>query len=63
MMLTPEQAILLQYSTPGLRRQELDRFAKKDHLGSLGIKGEEAAKILDQMYPPPPEEGPETCPR
>jgi hypothetical protein len=34
-----------------LRKRELDRAAKQDHLGSLGTRGDEAAKILDQMYP------------
>jgi hypothetical protein len=60
-MPTYEEGILARHSTPGLRKRELDRIAKKDHLGSLGIKGEDAAKILDQMYPEAVTKGPETC--
>lgn len=46
-----EQAVLNQYSTPGLRKGELSRQVKADHLASQGIKGEVATKILDQLYP------------
>jgi hypothetical protein len=46
-----EQDILAKYSTAGLRRHELSRAAKKDHLASLKVVGEEAEKILTQLYP------------
>lgn len=36
----------------GLKKRELSRNAKKDHLATLGVKGEEAKLILDQMYGP-----------
>lgn len=50
-MATPEeQAVLSKYSTPGLRKGELSRQVKADHLASQGIKGEVATKILDQLY-------------
>lgn len=55
--LAHEEEILRRHSTPGLRKQELDRAAKKDHLGSLGIRGDEASKILDSMYPETQEQG------
>lgn len=49
--MTYEEGILARYSTPGLRRNQLDRSAKKDHLGSAGVKGPEAEKILNELYP------------
>jgi hypothetical protein len=45
--------VLDAYSTPGLRKRELDRYGKKEQLGSLGIKGEQAEKILEQLFQPP----------
>jgi hypothetical protein len=50
--MTYEEEILARNSTPGLRKRELTRSNKKDHLGSLGIKGEAAEKILNEMYLP-----------
>jgi hypothetical protein len=47
-----ERVVLAQYSTPGLRKTELSRGAKKDQLGSLGIKGKRADDILDELYGP-----------
>jgi hypothetical protein len=49
--MTYEEEILAKHSTPGLRKHELTRLAKKDHLGSMNIKGPEAEKILNEMYP------------
>jgi uncharacterized protein (DUF2267 family) len=48
-----EQEILERYSTPGLRRRELSRTAKKAHLATLRrpITGEEAEKVLAELYP------------
>jgi Zn-dependent M32 family carboxypeptidase len=44
---------LEHYSTPGLRRGELSRAAKKTHLATLRrpITGEEAEKVLAELYP------------
>lgn len=52
-----EESILARHSTPGLRRRELDRTAKKDHLqGFLGrsYPPEDIEKILDKIYPAKP---------
>jgi hypothetical protein len=49
--MTEEEEILRRHSTPGLRRTELTRAAKKAHLASLRLVGEEAEKILDELYP------------
>lgn len=53
-----EEGILARHSTPGLRRNQLDRAAKKDHLfGWLGRgRHEEVEKVLDELYPPKPKE-------
>lgn len=47
-----EEEILARYSTPGLRKQELDRDNKKDQLNSLGMSRFPAERdvILDQLY-------------
>lgn len=50
--MTYEEEILARHSTPGLRRCELGRSAKKGHLDSLGVRGEDARKILDAIYGP-----------
>lgn len=49
-----EQEILDRYSTPGLRKHELDRDNKRDQLNSLGMSRlpEERDAILDQLYGP-----------
>lgn len=47
-----EEEVLKNYSTPSLRRNQLGRFAKKEHLSSHGIRGDEAKKILDNLYGP-----------
>lgn len=49
--MTYEDEILARNSTPGLRRNELDRTAKKDHLAGLKVSREESDKILNQLYP------------
>jgi len=56
--MTYEEEVLAKHSTPGLKRNELDRAAKKDHLASAykHLSREEVDKILDQLYPPEPEE-------
>jgi hypothetical protein len=48
-----EEEILKHYSTAGLRRHELSRSAKKVHLATLRcpITGEEAEKVLAELYP------------
>lgn len=51
MVTETEKKILERYSTPGLRRNQLGRGAKKDHLASLKVVGERAEKILDELYP------------
>lgn len=47
-----EEETLRRYSTPSLRRNELGRFAKKEHLASNGVRGDEARKILEYLYGP-----------
>jgi hypothetical protein len=45
--------ILVRYSTPGLRRNELTRAGKKAHLQSMPrITPEEIEFILDKLYGP-----------
>ena len=48
-----EKGILDDYSTSGLRRNQLTRAAKKTQLAELRypIVGEEAEELLDQLYP------------
>jgi hypothetical protein len=46
-----EREVLAKYSNPRLRLNELTRREKKEHLASLGVKGEAAEKILDELYP------------
>lgn len=46
-----EAEILAKYSTPGLRKYELSRAAKKQHLATnYRTTGEEADRVLDQLY-------------
>jgi hypothetical protein len=49
-----EAEVLAKYSSDRLRKGELDRSAKKDHLNSQGMSRlpKERDKILDQMYGP-----------
>lgn len=49
-----EAEILARYSTPGLRKHELDRKNKKDQLNGLGMTRlpDERDAILDQLYGP-----------
>lgn len=49
-MPSEEDEVLKKHSTPSLRRNELGRFAKKEHLASNGVRGDEAKKILDYLY-------------
>jgi hypothetical protein len=46
-----ETEVLAKYSTPGLRKHELDRMAKKLHLAGIQVVGEDADKILNELYP------------
>lgn len=48
-----EEDILAKYSTPGLRKGELTRAAKKEQLDAQGMGkfSEERDKILNQLYP------------
>lgn len=57
-MNTYEDDILARHSTPRLRRNQLDRAAKKDHLiGWLGRgRLDEVEKVLADMYPTTNEE-------
>ena len=48
--------ILDKYSTPGLRRHELTRSEKRNHLERIGIRGADADKILNDLYGPEPVE-------
>jgi hypothetical protein len=54
---TYEEEIIARHSRPSLKKTELTRSAKKDHLAGLGIKGEEAEKILALLYPNEVEDG------
>lgn len=47
-----EDEILAEYSTPSLRRNELTRSAKKEHLNGVAkhLTREERDKILEQLY-------------
>jgi hypothetical protein len=47
-----ETEVLAAYSSPRLRRGELDRIAKKEQLNSLGMAKypEDRDKILDELY-------------
>lgn len=46
-----ERAILENYSTPGLRKGELTRDAKRSQLDDLRLPKEDRDKILDELYP------------
>lgn len=47
-----EDKILQRYSTPGLRKNELDRSAKKDQLAGQRLTPDEIHIILDKIYGP-----------
>lgn len=47
-----EREVLSAYSTPGLKRNQLPRAAKKDHLLQLRVPGEKIEEILDRLYGP-----------
>ena len=51
-----ESEILAKYSTPGLRKKELSRSAKKTHLqeSQKHLRLDEINKILDDLYGPEP---------
>jgi hypothetical protein len=53
-----EEQILKLYSSPGLRKHELSRWAKKDWLSYAYPKmtKEEVTKLLDDIYGPEPNE-------
>jgi hypothetical protein len=52
--MTYEEQVLTDHSHPRLRKNELTRRAKKEHLDSLGVRGDDARKILDDLYNPTP---------
>jgi len=37
-------------SSPGLKRNELTRDAKRNQLASLGVRGADADKVLNDLY-------------
>lgn len=45
-----EEDILRRYSSDGLRRGEMTREAKREHLASFKITGERAEEILEKLY-------------
>lgn len=45
-----EQEIIDRHSTPGLRRNELTRYAKKEQLDSLNVPAADRDKILEELY-------------
>lgn len=47
-----EQDIIDKHGDPRLKRNELDRSAKKDHLNGQKVPPEIRDKILDGMYGP-----------
>lgn len=53
-----EEDIIARHSTPGLKRNELTREAKKDHLAGQRVPKEEQEKILAELYGDRPPEGP-----
>lgn len=46
-----ELDILSRHSTPGLRKNQMTRQAKRDHLASLSVTPREQGEILERMYP------------
>jgi hypothetical protein len=50
-----EEEILRKYSTPGLRRNEMTRQAKKEQLqnSKYALRPEEIEGLLNQLYPAP----------
>ncbi len=54
--MTYEEQILEKHSTPGLRRGELSRNAKKEHLADSYkfLTAVEREELLDKLYPPQP---------
>lgn len=50
-----ERDVLARYSTPSLRRNSMSRYSKDAHLRSLGVRQDEADKIMADLYPPEPE--------
>lgn len=47
-----DKAVTSNPDHPGLKRNELTPQGKRDHLTSVGIKGEDADKIIDKLYKP-----------
>jgi hypothetical protein len=47
-----ESEVLAKYVTPGLRKNTLDRAAKKDQLNALKIPPDDRDIILNQLYGP-----------
>ena len=45
-----------KYSTPGLRRKELSRWEKREHLARLKVNKDEIDTILVQLYGPEDEQ-------
>lgn len=56
--MTHEEEVLAKYSTPGLKKHELSREAKKDWLSFAYPKmsREEVEKLLNEIYPPKEEQ-------
>lgn len=47
-----EREVLDAYSTPGLRKSELSRHAKRLHLGNIGVRDrDDVDEILSSLYP------------
>ena len=46
-----ERSVLDRYSTPGLRKNAMTLSAKRDHLRSLGVKEDDAEKIIAEIFP------------
>ena len=47
-----ELEILQQYSTPGLRKNQLTRMAKEAHLRGLKTKESDVKELCDKLYGP-----------
>lgn len=52
-----ELEVLARHSTPGLRKNQLDREGKRNHLGGIKVSPRDAEKLLDELYPPEAEHG------
>lgn len=48
--MTREDEVLVDYSTPGLRRNELTPDGKRWQLWGKGIRGKEADEVIRKVY-------------